>query len=150
MVLPTAKSAAAGGHGVKQTSSECPPFDEMHFTSDRVLCTWGGGVAPVAQPLGNPYTLHLPAELTVKHTETQRVAMELGTNFKANHKAITAKGPAKPALFFLALSFAFCWLAPMAPRPRFSLCALPSPSFGKPLTECPPMPHARPSDPGAL
>ena len=52
---------------------------------------------------------HLPAELTVKHTEKQQVAMKLGTNFQANHKAITAKGPAatgaelnmrKPAPFF--------------------------------------------------
>jgi hypothetical protein len=33
---------------------------------------------------------HFPAELTLKHTKTQRVAMQLGTNFKANHKAITA------------------------------------------------------------
>jgi hypothetical protein len=85
---------------------------------------------------------HLPAELTVKHTETQRVAMKLGTNFKANHKAITAKGPAKPALFFLAQGFPLYWLAPMAPHPRFSLCPRPPLASGKPLN-APPKPHAR-------
>jgi len=77
---------------------------------------------------------HLPAELKVKHTEKQQVAMKLGTNFQANHKAITAKRPAEqgggsgsgqvqvrrqansrpakpaPFFFFLALGFALYWL----------------------------------------
>ena len=37
---------------------------------------------------------HLPTEVTRRHSEEQRVAMRLGTNFKANYKAIAAKGPA--------------------------------------------------------
>jgi hypothetical protein len=70
--------------------------------------------------------------------------MKLGTNFKANHKAILQqKDQLSQLFFFLAQGFALYWLAPMAPHPRFSLC--PRPPLASPWM--PLMPHARPSDP---
>ena len=86
---------------------------------------------------------HLPAELTVKHTEKQQVAMKLGTNFQANHKAITAKVLWLWPLDLPSTGCSVLWLWPLAS------CFLPSPSFGKPLNAHGPwaMADGRPSDP---
>jgi hypothetical protein len=83
---------------------------------------------------------HLPAELTVKHTQTQRVAKQLGTNLQRSYKVIAAKGSAatgaelnmRRAGMQMVLTgneaekrVRLLASAPMAPRPRFSLCPRP-------------------------
>jgi hypothetical protein len=73
---------------------------------------------------------HLPAELTVKHTEKQQVAMKLGTNFQANHKAITAKVLWLWPLDLPSTGCSVLWLWPLAllafcPRPLLASLSMP-------------------------